>query len=53
MGLCHQQNYRCCNLENISFKYILNKVGPKTDPCGTPFKRADQELKDLSIFVLC
>ena len=32
---------------------MLNKIGPKTDPCGTPFKIADQELKDLSIFVLC
>ena len=26
---------------------MLNKIGPRTDPCGTPFKRADQELKDL------
>ena len=33
--------------------YRLNKIGPKTDPCSTPFKRADQQLKDLSIFVLC
>ena len=32
---------------------MLNKIGPETNPCGTPFKRADQELKDLSIFVLC
>ena len=32
---------------------MLKKIGPKTDPCGTLFKRADQELKDLSIFVLC
>ena len=32
---------------------MLNKIGPKTNPCGTPFKRADQELKDLSTFVLC
>ena len=28
---------------------MLNKIGPKTGPCCTPFKRADQELKDLSI----
>ena len=21
---------------------MLNKIGPKTDPFGTPFKRADQ-----------
>ena len=28
---------------------MLNKISPKTDHCGTPFKRADQELKDLLI----
>ena len=32
---------------------MLNKIDPKTDPCCTPFKRADLELKDLLIFVLC
>ena len=32
---------------------MLNKIGPKTDPSGTLFKREDQELEDLSIFVLC
>ena len=42
-----------CKKQSKSFKYMLNKFGPKTHPCGTPFKRADQELKDLSIFILC
>ena len=37
-----------CKKQNKSFKHMLNKIGPKTDPPGTPFKRADQELKDLS-----
>ena len=32
---------------------MLNKNSPKTDRYGTPFKIADQELKYLSIFVLC
>ena len=32
---------------------MLNKIGPETDPGGTPFKRSVQELKDLSIFTLC
>ena len=27
---------------------MLNQIGPKTDTPGTPFKRADQEVKDLS-----
>ena len=32
---------------------MLNKIGPKNDPSGTPFKRADQELKYLSIIFPC
>ena len=32
---------------------MLNTIDTKNDPCGTPFKRADQELKVLPIFVLC
>ena len=28
-------------------------MGPKTYPCGTPCKSADQELNDLLILILC
>lgn len=31
----------------MSFKKTLNKIGPKTDPRGTPFISADQETKNL------
>ena len=37
-----------CKKQNKSFKHMLNQIGPKTDTPGTPFKRADQEVKDLS-----
>ena len=33
--------------------YILNKSGPKTDPCGTPSFNSAHELKDWLILVLC
>ena len=33
--------------------YILNKIGPKTDSCGTPCRNSDQELKKRLILVLC
>ena len=33
--------------------YILNKIGPKTDPCGTPGSNSGQELKERLTFVLC
>ena len=29
------------------------EIDHKTDSCGTPFISADQELKDLLVFVLC
>lgn len=32
---------------------MLNKTDPKTDPCGTPFINADQEINDFLIFSLC
>ena len=32
---------------------ILNRRGPKTDPCGTPWVNFDQELKDESILTCC
>ena len=31
---------------------MLNIIAPETDPCVTHFKRADQELNVLPIFVL-
>ena len=34
--------------------YILNKIGPKTDPCGTTScSNSDQELKERLILVPC
>ena len=32
---------------------MLNKIGPRTDPCGKPLSNADYELKLFFIFVLC
>ena len=32
---------------------MLNKIGPRTDPFGTPTSNADHELKLVLIFVLC
>ena len=32
--------------------YILNKIGPKTDPCGTPCSNSDEELKERLTLVL-
>ena len=29
------------------------KIGPRTDPCGTPCSSTDQELNDLLILLLC
>ena len=37
----------------MSLRYILNKSGPKIDPCGTPVFISDQELYELFTFVLC
>ena len=31
--------------------YILNKIGPKTDPCGTPCSNSHQELKERLMLV--
>ena len=39
--------------KNRSFRKILNKIGPRTEPCGTPLSNVDQELKVVWIFVLC
>ena len=38
---------------NKSFKYRLNKIGPKTDPWGTPLINSSHELKDVLTLVLC
>ena len=32
---------------------MLNKRGPRTEPCGTPDSNSDQELKVVQILVLC
>ena len=34
-----------------SFMYILNKIGPKTDPCGIPCSNSHQELKERLMLV--
>ena len=31
---------------------MLKRIGPNTDPCGTPFVMFVQELKAVSIFFL-
>ena len=36
-----------------SHKDIIYKLGPKTEPSGTPNKVSSQELYDVFIFALC
>ena len=36
---------------NRSNKKILNKSGPRIEPCGTPNNISSQELKVLSLFL--
>ena len=38
-------------MKNKSFRKILNKIGRRTEPCGTPLSNAEQQLKVLLIFV--
>ena len=33
--------------------YVLNKIGPKTDPYGTSCSNSDRGLKELLILVPC
>ena len=35
------------------FRNMLNKVGPRTNPYGTPLTNEDHELKLGIIFVVC
>ena len=37
--------------KNSSYKKILNKSGPKIEPCRTPNNISSQELKVLIIFI--
>ena len=38
---------------NKSHKNMLNKSGPKMDPCGTPQSTSFQELKEVPFVVPC
>lgn len=29
--------FRCFSVLQMSFMYVINSFGPKTDPCGTPW----------------
>ena len=40
-------------LKNVSQIYILNKSGPKIDPCGTPENNISHDLKAESALVPC
>ena len=31
--------------------YIMNKIGPKTDPCNTPRSNSDRKLKERLMLV--
>ena len=39
--------------KNRSFWKIFKKIGPRTEPCGTPLSNKDQELKVVLIVVPC
>ena len=38
--------------KNKSFKYILKRIDPNTDPCGTPNNNSLHELKVLLMLTL-
>ena len=40
-------------MNNKSLGNMLNKRGPKIDPCGTPNKISSHELNPVFIFVFC
>ena len=37
------------NASEISFMYIQNSIGPRTDPCGTPAEIYSDEERELFI----
>ena len=38
---------------SLNMTHMLNKIGPKTDPCDTPLINSSHELKDVLTLVLC
>ena len=38
---------------SLNVNHILNKIGPKTNPWGTPLINSSHELKDVLTLVLC
>ena len=55
---CHLQNYTflkswCDGMNHLlNMNHILNKIGPKTNPWGTPLINSSHELKDVLTLVL-
>jgi hypothetical protein len=37
----------------ISSMYNINKIGPKTDPCGTPLRTGTHSEKQCSVTTHC
>ena len=35
----------------MSFMYILNKIGPETDPCGKTCSNSNQKLEERLILI--
>ena len=53
--MCHQRNYThdYLRIEKIDHLIkILNRIGPKTDPCGTSLNDSSQLLKKVKFFAI-